>query len=49
MNILGLSENVVYPKTPNGFADHSPYEKWLAIIGGINPTFSDIPISIRII
>ena len=25
---------------PNGFADHYPYEKWLAIIGNINPTFS---------
>ena len=25
---------------PNGFADHYPYEKWLAIIGHINPTFS---------
>ena len=38
---MGLSENVVYPIVPNGFADHSPYEKWLAIIGNINPTFSD--------
>ena len=37
---LGLSENVVYPIVPNGFADHHPYEKWLAIIGKINPTFS---------
>ena len=37
---LGMSENVVYPKKPNGFADHYPYEKWLAIIGNINPTFS---------
>ena len=26
---------------PNGFADHYPYDKWLAIIGHINPTFSD--------
>ena len=26
---MGLSENVVYPKKPNGFADHYPYEKWL--------------------
>ena len=26
---LGLSENIVYPKKPNGFADHYPYEKWL--------------------
>ena len=29
---------------PSGFADHYPYEKWLAIIGNINPTFSDKPI-----
>ena len=41
---LGVSENVVYPIVPNGFADHYPYEKWLAIIGNINPTFSDKPI-----
>ena len=26
---LGVSENVVYPCVPNGFADHYPYEKWL--------------------
>ena len=26
---LGMSENVVYPIVPNGFADHYPYEKWL--------------------
>ena len=26
---MGVSENVVYPKKPNGFADHYPYEKWL--------------------
>ena len=37
---MGVSENVVYPIVPNGFADHYPYEKWLAIIGKINPTFS---------
>ena len=37
---MGVSENVVYPIVPNGFADHYPYEKWLAIIGNINPTFS---------
>ena len=37
---LGVSENVVYPIVPNGFADHYPYNKWLAIIGNINPTFS---------
>ena len=37
---VGVSENVVYPIVPNGFADPYPYEKWLAIIGKINPTFS---------
>ena len=26
---MGLSENVVYPIVPTGFADHYPYEKWL--------------------
>ena len=26
---MGVSENVVYPIVPNGFADHYPYEKWL--------------------
>ena len=26
---MGVSENVVYPCVPNGFADHYPYEKWL--------------------
>ena len=26
---MGVSENVVYPIFPNGFADHYPYEKWL--------------------
>ena len=41
---MGVSENVVYPIVPNGFADHYPYEKWLAIIGNINPTCSDKPI-----
>ena len=35
---LGVSENVVYPIVPNGFADHYPVFKWLAIIGKINPT-----------
>ena len=38
---VGVSENRLNPIVPNGFADHYPYEKWLAIIGGINPTFSD--------
>ena len=40
---MGVSENVVYPIVPNGFADHDPVFKWLAIIGNINPTFSDKP------
>ena len=26
---LGLSENVVYPFLPNGFANHYPVFKWL--------------------
>ena len=25
----GVSENVVYPIVPNGFADHYPYFLWL--------------------
>ena len=36
---------IVYPIVPNGFADHYPVFKWLAIIGNINPTFSDKAIS----
>ena len=36
---------IVYPIVPNGFADPYPYEKWLFLIGNINPTFSDKPIS----
>ena len=40
-----MSENRLNPIVPNGFADHYPYEKWLAIIGNINPTFSDKPTS----
>ena len=36
---LGVSENVVYPIVPNGFADHYPYE--MAISLGVYPTFSD--------
>ena len=39
---LGLSENVVYPEKPNGFADHDPVSKWL-FHWGYTP-FSDIPI-----
>ena len=40
---MGVSENVVYPIVPNGFADHYPVFKWLFFIGNINPTFSDKP------
>ena len=32
----------VLRKTQSGFADHYPVFKWLAIIGNINPAFSDI-------
>ena len=38
-NIWVCLKMLCTPK-PNGFADHYPYEKWLAIIGNINPTFS---------
>ena len=37
---VGLSENVVYPEKPNGFADHYPVFKWL-FHWGYTP-FSDI-------
>ena len=33
-----ISKTIGFTPTPNGFADHYPYEKWLAIIGKINPT-----------
>ena len=46
MSNLGVSENGIYPIVPNGFADHYPVFKWLAIIGNIYPTFSDKPIYI---
>ena len=39
---LGVSENVVYPIVPNGFADHYPVFK-LLFPWGVTP-FSDIPI-----
>ena len=32
---LGVSENRLNPIVPNGFADHYPVFKWLAIIGNI--------------
>ena len=42
-NHMGVSENVVYPIVPNGFADHYPYEKWLChweyTLFSDNPTF----------
>ena len=41
---MGLSENVVYPEKPNGFADHYPYEKWL--FHWEYTQFSDKPISL---
>ena len=34
---MGVSENVVYPEKPNGFADHYPYS--MAISLGIYPIF----------
>ena len=40
---MGVSENVVYPIVPNGFADHYPYEKWL--FHWEYTLFSDKPIS----
>ena len=43
---MGLSENVVYPIVPTGFADHYPYEKWLFHWG--YTLFLDIPISSHI-
>ena len=36
---MGVSENVVHPIVPNGFADHYPVFKWLAIIGKIPNIF----------
>ena len=37
---MGVSENVVYPIVPNGFADHEiPFLNGY-FIGNINPTFS---------
>ena len=44
---VGVSENRLNPIVPNGFADHYPVFKWLAIIGNINPTFSDIPMYVQ--
>ena len=39
---MGLVMKIVYPKKPNGFADHYPVFKWL-FHWGYTP-FSDIPI-----
>ena len=41
MTHTGVSENVVYPIVPNGFADHYPVMKNGYFIGKIKPTFSD--------
>ena len=38
---MGLSENVMYPYTQSGFADHYPHHKWL-FHWGYTP-FSDTP------
>ena len=40
VSIIWVCLKIAYPIVPNGFADHYPYEKWLAIIVNINPTFS---------
>ena len=37
---------IVYPIVPNGFHDHYPYEKWLAIIGNIPNIFRQTHISL---
>ena len=43
MGYMGVSENVVYPIVPNGFADQTiPFLNGY-FIGNINPTFSDKP------
>ena len=39
---LGVSENIVYPFLPNGFADHYPKNKWLFVWE--YSLFSDKPI-----
>ena len=36
-----VTENVVYPEKPNGFADQTIPMKNCYFIGNINPTFSD--------
>ena len=41
---LGLSENVVYPIVPNGFADHYPVMKNGYFIGNIPNIFRSKPI-----
>ena len=43
-NIIRVCLKMLCTPKPNGFADHYPVFKWLAIIGNINPTFSDKPI-----
>ena len=42
MQYMGLSENVVYPIVPNGFADHYPYIQWL-FHWGFGPHFQTHP------
>ena len=38
---MGVSENVVYPEKPNGFANHYPYEK-LLFFGGYTLWWTNI-------
>ena len=40
---MGVSENVVYPFLPNGFADHYPVFKWLYVIGEYSQNFQTNP------
>ena len=42
---MGVSENVVYPKKPNGFADHYPYYINSYFIGNLPNIFRQSQIS----
>ena len=46
---MSVSENVVYPIVPNGFADQTIPMKNGYFIGKINPTFSDKAICSHVI
>ena len=43
---MGVSENVVYPIVPNGFADHYPVFKMAISLGRLT-LFSDKPACLR--